>query len=55
MLSPFIFVIMAESLKGLVNKAVENGEYAGYSLNDRCFVGILQFIDDTLMVGEGTW
>ncbi|XP_058783440.1 uncharacterized protein LOC131658124 [Vicia villosa] len=55
LLSPFLFVIVAEGLKGLINKAVENGSYAGFSFNRRCFIDVLQFADDTLLVGDGSW
>src|SRR4051812_20274445 len=54
-ISPFLFVIMAEGLKCLINKAVENGDYEGCNLNGRCFVDVLQFADDTLLVGDGSW
>lgn len=54
-ISPFLFVIVAEGLKLLVNKAVSNGDYAGCNVNGRCFVDVVQFADDTLMVGDGIW
>src|SRR4051812_31440764 len=54
-ISPFLFVIMAEGLKCLINKAVENGDYEGCNLNGRCFVDVLQFADDTLLVRDGSW
>lgn len=55
LLSPFLFLVVAEGLKGLINKAVENGSYAGFSINRRCFIDVLQFADDTLVVGDGSW
>ncbi|XP_058733926.1 uncharacterized protein LOC131605606 [Vicia villosa] len=54
-ISPFLFVIAAEGLKCLINKAVENGDYAGCNVNGKCFIDILQFADDTLLVGDGSW
>ncbi|XP_058746061.1 uncharacterized protein LOC131618929 [Vicia villosa] len=53
--SPFLFMVVAEGLKRIINKAVENGSYAGFSINRRCFIDVLQFADDTLMVGDGSW
>lgn len=54
-ISPFLFIIEAEGLKGLVDKAVLNGDYAGFSSNGKCFVDVHQFADDMLMVGDGSW
>ncbi|XP_058775270.1 uncharacterized protein LOC131649527 [Vicia villosa] len=53
-ISPFLFVIVAKGLKGLVNKAIENGDYVGCNVNGKCFIDILQFADNTLLVGEGS-
>lgn len=38
---PFLFVIVAEDLKGLINKAVEKGNYAGFFINRSCFIDVL--------------
>ncbi|XP_058776459.1 uncharacterized protein LOC131650771 [Vicia villosa] len=54
-LSSFLFVLVTEGLTGLVRKAVENGEYIGVDIKGKCQIGILQVVDDTLMVGEGSW
>ncbi|XP_058755346.1 uncharacterized protein LOC131628532 [Vicia villosa] len=54
-LSPFLYVIVAEGLKGLVNKAVENGDFMSFDINRLCSIDILQFADDTLLVGDGSW
>lgn len=34
---------------------MENGDYAGLSLNEKCFIDVLQFADGTLLVGDGSW
>ncbi|XP_058742450.1 uncharacterized protein LOC131614936 [Vicia villosa] len=39
----------------LVKKSVENGDFAGCDVNDKCFVDVLQFADNTLLVGDGSW
>lgn len=54
-LSPFLFVIVVEGLKLLVNKAVENGDFKGFKVNGGCFIYVIQFADDTLLVGVGSW
>ncbi|XP_058727324.1 uncharacterized mitochondrial protein AtMg01250-like [Vicia villosa] len=54
-LSPFLFVIVAEDLTALVKKAIVIGEYEGFLINGKCEMDILQFADDTLMIGEGNW
>src|SRR4051812_17353388 len=54
-LSPFLYVIVAEGLKWLVNRVVVNGTYAGINIHGKCFIDVLQFADDTLMVGDRGW
>ncbi|XP_058752825.1 uncharacterized protein LOC131626023 [Vicia villosa] len=54
-ISPFLFVIAVEGLKLLINKAVDSGGYAGCNVKGRCFMDILQFSDDMLLVGDGSW
>ncbi|XP_058785025.1 uncharacterized protein LOC131659931 [Vicia villosa] len=48
----FLFVIVVEGLKGLVSKAVDIGEYVGFNIRRACSVDILQFADDTLLIGS---
>src|SRR4051812_15069968 len=54
-LSPFLFVIVPKALAKLVRKSTEIGEYENFIIRRSCGVDILQFVDDTLLVGEGTW
>ncbi|XP_058741507.1 uncharacterized mitochondrial protein AtMg01250-like [Vicia villosa] len=54
-LSPFLYVIVAEGLTGLVRKSIQVGEFGRFDIKGSCWVNILQFADDTLIVGEGTW
>ncbi|PNY11621.1 cysteine-rich receptor-like protein kinase, partial [Trifolium pratense] len=54
-LSPFLFLIAAEGLTGMVNKAVEIGKFVGYKVNDSIRFQILQFADDTILLGECSW
>lgn len=39
----------------MVRKAVGIGSFEGMDINGKCFVDILQFRDDTLLVGMATW
>ncbi|XP_058756019.1 uncharacterized protein LOC131629236 [Vicia villosa] len=50
-----IFHTLSEALKDLVNKAVGLGVYTGLNIRRLCSVDILQFADDTLLIGEGSW
>lgn len=38
-----------------MNKVVENGDFAVFEFNGQCFIDVLQFTDDTLLVGDGSW
>lgn len=53
LLSPFLFVIVMEGLTGLTNMAVDIGEYSGFRLNEDVSIDILQFADDTIIIGDG--
>ncbi|GAU30676.1 hypothetical protein TSUD_39000 [Trifolium subterraneum] len=54
-LSPFLFLIVAEGLTGMVRRAVELGKFQGYKLSDSIQFHILQFADDTILMGENSW
>ncbi|XP_058784312.1 uncharacterized protein LOC131659088 [Vicia villosa] len=54
-ISPFLFVVVAEGLKALVGRTVENGDFVGINMNGRCFIDMLQFTNDTLLIGDGSW
>ncbi|PNX82415.1 cysteine-rich receptor-like protein kinase, partial [Trifolium pratense] len=54
-LSPFLFLIAAEGLTGMVNKAVNIGKFVGYRVNDPLRYQILQFADDTILMGDCSW
>ncbi|GKV31169.1 hypothetical protein SLEP1_g39893 [Rubroshorea leprosula] len=52
-LSPFLFLIVAEGLNGLVSAAVEKGRYKGVPIGSgSIMVSHLQFADDTIFFGE---
>jgi hypothetical protein len=54
-LSPFLFLIVAEGLTGLMSKAVATNRFSGYKVSNNISFHILQFADDTIIVGEGNW
>ncbi|PNX83328.1 ribonuclease H, partial [Trifolium pratense] len=54
-LSPFLFLIAAEGLAGMVNKAVDIGKFAGFKVDNSICFKILQFADDTILLGEASW
>lgn len=54
-LSPFLFVLVTEGLTGLVKNSSRLGEFRSFKMNENCKVDILQFADDTLLVGDGSW
>ncbi|MCI19814.1 LINE-1 reverse transcriptase like, partial [Trifolium medium] len=54
-LSPFLFLIVAEGLAGMMRRAVEIGRFKGFHVNDNIQFQILQFADDTILMGEGVW
>ncbi|PNX66770.1 ribonuclease H [Trifolium pratense] len=54
-LSPFLFLIVAEGLAGLMNKAVTIGKFKGLKINANLHFQLLQFVDDTIIMGESSW
>ncbi|XP_058752846.1 uncharacterized protein LOC131626047 [Vicia villosa] len=53
--SPFLFILVTEALASLVRKATANGDFNGFQFNEECTVDILQFANDTLLIGKGGW
>ncbi|KAK2383713.1 hypothetical protein QL285_071138 [Trifolium repens] len=54
-LSPFLFLIVAEGLAGMMRRAVQIGKFKGFQVNHNVKFQILQFADDTIFMGEGNW
>jgi hypothetical protein len=52
-LSPFLFLIVAEGLAGMIRRAVQIGKFKGFQVNPDVQFQILQFADDTNFMGEG--
>ncbi|XP_058725598.1 uncharacterized protein LOC131596879 [Vicia villosa] len=38
-----------------VRKLVELKEFVGFNVNNNCFIDILQFAEDAVLVGDGSW
>lgn len=54
-LSPLLFLIAAEGLNGLIQKAKQLGMFSGVKVGkDAVEISHLQYADDTLLVGEAT-
>lgn len=48
-------MIIVEVLSALVRKVVEIGDFIGFNIKGHCAVDILQFVNDTLLLGDGSW
>ena len=52
-MAPFLFLIVAEGLAGMVKQAVKKNLYYGVHVGSKTInVGLLQFADDTLFMCE---
>jgi hypothetical protein len=54
-LSPFLFLIAAEGLAAMMSRAVALGKFKGYHVGGDIHFQMLQFVDDTILMGEGSW
>lgn len=45
----------AEGLKGMMINATRRNLFNGFKLNEQTTYNLVQFADDTLIVGEATW
>lgn len=54
-LSTFLFTLVAEGLACLFKKVEENGVLRGFRLNSQVTYNLLQFADDTIVIGEDGW
>lgn len=54
-LAPFLFLVVAKGLSGLVSKAVSGGHFKGFAFGEEeVVISHLQYADDSLIVGEAT-
>jgi len=54
-LSVFLFLIAEEGFNSLMRKAVEYSSFNCFRVNNDIQFEMLQFADDTIIVGEGSW
>lgn len=55
-LSSLLFIIVAEGLSVMMSHAVDRGLFSGYKLGGGALeITHLQYVDDTLLMGEATW
>jgi len=56
-LSPFLFLIAVEGLNVIMKSLVEAGLFSGYKVGANNLLSIthLQFVDDTLLIGDRSW
>lgn len=52
-LAPFLFLVAAEGLAGLVRRGVESNNLNGFKLSESLSVELLQFADDTIFFCDG--
>lgn len=53
--SSFLFVLVMEGLTRLLKKALKFGKFKGFYVNEEVGDDIIQFADDTVILGEGSW
>ncbi|CAL0325442.1 unnamed protein product [Lupinus luteus] len=54
-IAPFLFLIVAEGLAGIMRSAVSKKIFKGYSVDrDEVVISHLQYADDTLLIGENS-
>lgn len=54
-LASFLFLIATEGLSELVRRASEIGYFHGYKIGGEEQISLLQYADDTILIGEVTW
>ena len=54
-LSPFLFMLIANSLSRIIHQAKREGSYKGVMVTDSEELSHILFVDDVVMIGEGTW
>ncbi|XP_058757302.1 uncharacterized protein LOC131630539 [Vicia villosa] len=53
--SPFLLALIAEGLAKLMSKDVELGVFKGFKVHVDVEFQLLQFADNTILIGEGSW
>ena len=53
-LSPFIFLLIVDSLSRIIEQAKRKGSYKGIMVTNSEELSHILFVDDVVMMGEGT-
>lgn len=54
-ISPFLFLIIAKDLLGLIKKALDMGDFKWFKVDEETLVELIQFVDDTIFIRGGGW
>lgn len=54
-LSHFLFVLVEEALNNIMKKVAVFQNFRGFVANEEVYFDILQFADDTIILGEDSW
>lgn len=49
------FLLVEEGFSSLLHQAVSSRNFVGFHFNTNYHFDLLEFADDTIMIGEGTW
>lgn len=55
LLSPFLFILVMEGLTGPMKKAVHLRLFNSFKVNEDVTYSNVQFVDDTLFIGDISW
>lgn len=53
--SPFLFIFVVEGLEGMVRHASSVRLYSSFKVSNEVEYSILQFANDTILFGDGSW
>ena len=54
-LVPFLLLLIANSLSLTINHAIREGSFKAIGINNSVELSHIMFVDDVVMLGEGTW
>lgn len=54
-MSPFLFLLVTEGLAGLMVNVTQLGEFQAFKVNEKVKFELMKFVDDTILVDEGSW
>ena len=55
LLSPFLFLIIEDALSRIIQHAKREGSFKGIRINNTVELSHILFVDDVVMLGEGSW